>query len=100
MKNGLKMKFKKKKEKKKTSSAPLSAQTAQRPVGQHPRRPTSPPLLFLFPRDADTSAPPVSLPFPFPFFFFLSLPNRPGAAAQSPPRPAVPLPSLPLSTAN
>jgi hypothetical protein len=67
-KNGLKMKFEK--EKKKTSPAPLSAQTAQQPVGHHPLRPNSPPLLFLFLRDADAWAPPVSLPFPFPFFFF------------------------------
>jgi hypothetical protein len=99
MKNGLKMKFEK--EKKKTPSAPLLAQTAQqarRPT--HPRRPTSPPLLFLFPRDADTWAPPVSLSSPFPFFFLPSQPDRPGAAAQYPPRPAASLPSLPLSAAN
>jgi hypothetical protein len=100
--NGLKMKFEKeKKKKKKTSPAPLSAQTAQRPVGQHPRWPTSPPLLFLFSPRALTPGPRLSAsPFPFPFFFFPSLPNRPGAAAQSPPRNprrARPPPTFPSS---
>jgi hypothetical protein len=96
MKNGLKMKLKKKKKKKKTSPAPLSAQTAQRPVGQHPRWPTSPPLLFLFPRDADAWAPHVSLPFPLSFLL-------PSLAAQLTRRrraiPAAPgrLPTFPSS---
>jgi hypothetical protein len=98
-KNGLKMKFEKEK-KRKLRRLPFQP---RRPSGPSANNRAGPPLLlsfFFFPASADTWAPPVSLSFPFPFFFFPSPPNRTGAAAQSPPRPTVPLPSLLLSTAN
>jgi hypothetical protein len=75
MKNGLKMKFEK--EKKKNSAGFLSAQTAQAAHQASPRRPTSPLLLFFFPRGADIRGPPVSLPSPLSFLLPLAIqPSR------------------------
>jgi hypothetical protein len=67
MKNGLEMKFEKEKGKKRNSASFLSAQMAQAAHQATPRRPTSPPLFFFFPRSADIRGPPVSLPSPLSF---------------------------------
>jgi hypothetical protein len=91
--------LKKKRKKRKLTSLPFG------PAGlpAHQNRPAAarhPPLLFLFPADADIWAPPVSLSPSLSFLLLQPLPSRPGAAARSPPRPATSLPSLLTKPAN
>jgi hypothetical protein len=71
---------KKRKKKRKLTSLPFGP--AGLPAHQNPLAAARhPPLLFIFPADADIWALPVSLSPPLPFFFLTPLPSRPGAAA-------------------
>jgi hypothetical protein len=73
--------FKKELEKKKEKENLPFTYSAQQPIYPIPQRPVIRLSFFFFSADADTWAPPVSLPFPFPFFFFSPLPSRPDAVA-------------------